>query len=194
MKLVICEGKDDEAVIKGLCQSAGIAGLQIERCEGRGGLAKVVEYVTIRPEFARREVESVAIVIDAENNEEASWAMLKDAVFKGFGLSLERHEEFIGDAPKVAGFVVSDGTGKGMIENLCLASVQDQPEYACLEQYFACLAERTEKKEYHPKSWFRAWMACYTGHDLPVREAVKEGFFDWNKPAFDGLREFLRRV
>lgn len=194
MKLVICEGADDAMVLKEICAASGIAGLTIEICNGRGNLERVVSELQIRPEFTRREVESVAIVIDAEIDFDASWHKIRNAVELGFTLTLPAPGELAGERPRIGGFVVSDSEGKGMIEDLCLASVSDQPGYPCLQEYFKCLSERTEKKEYHSKAKFRAWMASQTEFEYYVGKAATHGFIPWEKPAFAPLREFLARL
>jgi hypothetical protein len=194
MKLVICEGPDDAAVLEGICGALGIAGLTIENCKGRANLERVVGELKIRPEFTREEVESVAIVIDAEASFDASWQKVRNAVNLGFAVRLASHAEFTVGKPRVGGFVVSGAQGQGMIEDLCLQSVSDQPGYPCLEEYFKCLSERTQRKDYHSKAKFRAWMASQTEYELHVGLAAKHGLIPWEKPAFTPLREFLRKL
>ncbi len=152
MKVVICEGKDDMAVIQGLVGHSQIGDLQLEQCGGRDNLGRYLTELPKRPDFARGEVETLAVVIDAESDGQAAWSKLTAAVSQGFGVTLTDQELFIGERPKIAGFIVSRNSGRGMIEDLCLQAVSDQPGYACLELYFECLAERTDTKEYHAKS------------------------------------------
>jgi hypothetical protein len=194
MKLVICEGKQDIAVLKGICDSSTIAGLTIEGCGGRDNLERYLVDLHIRPEFTRMEVESVAIMIDAEASAEASWQKLKNAVQLAFKAELIEQGVFAGDRPRIGGFVVSGDGGRGMIEDLCLASVSDRPGYACLEEYFKCLADKTDQKKYHPKAKFRAWMASQSEYEFHVGKAAEKGFLPWDNPAFTPLREFLRQL
>jgi hypothetical protein len=191
MKLVICEGADDEAVIKGICEASGIASLTIECCKGRNNLERYITELRIRPEFTRREVAGVAIVIDAETSFDASWQKIKNAVAQGFSVNMPAHGEFAGGTPRIGGFVVSDSQGRGTIEDLCLASVSDQPGYSCLQQYFECLSGKTARKEYHSKAKFRAWMASQAEYEYYVGEAARHGFLPWENAAFTPLREFL---
>jgi hypothetical protein len=194
MKLVICEGADDESVLEGICNASGIDGLMIENCKGRHNLERFVSELRIRPEFTRQEVESVAIIIDAEINSEASWQKVRNAVQLGFALPLPAPGEFAGQRPRIGGFVVSGAEGRGMIEDLCLAAVSDQPGYPCLQEYFKCLSERTDKKEYRSKAKFRAWMASQTEYESHVGLAARHGFIPWERPAFASLREFLTKL
>ena len=191
MKLVLCEGEDDLAVIRGLCQARHLIGLTVEHFGGRNNLENVVRELPKRPEFVRQEVDSLAVTLDAEQSQDSSWQKVRETIRVGFGVTLPQQREFAGEKPKVAGFIVSRPDGTGMLEDLCLAAVSNQPGYQCLDDYFRCLAERTTRKEYHPKAKFRAWMASQTDFDLRVGKAAVEGYLPWDSPAFDSLAQFL---
>jgi hypothetical protein len=194
MKLMVCEGADDVAVVEGLCAAAGIEGLKVEHCGGRNNLERYLGELPVRPEFTRREVESVAVMIDAEASAEAAWQKLRNAVMLGFNVELQEPGNFVGTVPRFAGFVAADEHGRGMIEDLCLASVSDQPGYPCLQDYFRCLSERTERTDFHPKAKFRAWMASQSEFEYHVGKAASHGFIPWESAAFAHLRDFLSRI
>src|SRR6266480_1430046 len=126
MKLVLCEGKDDIAVVDGLCVHSKITGLSLEQYGGRDKLQQVVSSLPIRPEFTRRELESLAILIDAEKDRDASFQKVRDIIRKTFDVVVEKPGIFAGSMPRVAGFVVCDDKGRGMLEDVCLKSVSDR--------------------------------------------------------------------
>ena len=194
MKLVLCEGKEDMRVVLGLCAASNIVGLTVEECGGRNKLEGVLREMPKRPEFTRGEVESLAVMIDAETSNDASWQKIQNAVHLGFGYHPPTHGEFAGESLKIAGFVISGKEGVGMLEDLCLEAVSHLPGYSCLEEYFRCLAGKTEVKEYHAKARFRAWMASQKDFELGVSLAAGKGYVPWESPAFDPLRVFLRSL
>jgi hypothetical protein len=194
MKLLLCEGKDDQAVVVELCSHSNIPDLVVEPYSGRGNLERVVRALPIRPEFTRGEVESLAILIDAENDKEASFQKLANAVRTTFDLLLPDPGVFIGENPRIGGFVVCGSTGRGMLEDLCLESVNARPEYHCMELYFECLRDKTDKKDHHSKAKFKAWMASQTEFDLRVGLAAGQGYIPWESEAFTNLREFLAAI
>ena len=58
MKLVLCEGPDDVAVVQGLCKASGLSGLTVEQFGGKdlGGkdnMRPCLCELPKRPEFAR---------------------------------------------------------------------------------------------------------------------------------------------
>lgn len=194
MKLVVCEGLDDIAVVRGICEHASIGGLEVEHCGGRDNLVRHLAELQVRPEFARRVVESLVVIIDAEESGQAAWRKLCSAVRLAFAVDLPQPGVFAGATPRIAGLVVPDENGRGMIEDLCLASVADQPGYPCLEEYFRCLSERTGRARFLAKARFRAWMASQSEFDLRVGRAAERGYIPWESPAFAVLRDLLTRL
>jgi hypothetical protein len=194
MKLVLCEGEDDAAVLHGICGAASIEGLSIESIKGRSNLERVVRELPIRSDYSRGAIESIAIIIDAEEDAEASWQKLRNAFRSGLDVRLPGQGELTDGKPRCGGFVVGMDAGVGMIEDVCLLSVRDEPGFHCLEEYFRCLAERTDVKTYHSKAKFRAWMASQSEYEAHVGRAAKLGFLNWGSAAFEPLREFLKRV
>src|SRR6266446_2202831 len=144
MKLVLCEGQDDLKVIRELSEDRGVTGLTIESYLGRDNLANALSELPKRPEFTRQEVESLGITLDANGDGNTAWQLLRDAVRGSFNVSLTERGVFIGAKPRIGGFIVSGPDGKGMLEDLCLASVSDKPGYPCLVAYFKCLTESTD--------------------------------------------------
>ncbi|MBX7212023.1 MAG: hypothetical protein K1X78_27200 [Verrucomicrobiaceae bacterium] len=194
MKIVVCEGQDDQAVIKGLCDFAGIADIAVEHCAGRTNLERFLSEMPKRPEFTRGEVESVAVIIDAEEEAAGSWQKIVNAVKQSFQITLVKAGDFSTGSPKIGGYIVGRDGGKGMIEDLCLEAVSEQPGYACLLDYFKCLAEKTGRTDHLAKARFRAWMASQSDFDLRVGKAAEKGHLPWGNKAFDPLRAFLRKL
>lgn len=194
MKIVICEGKTDTAVIRNLCLAANIQNLIIESCNGRGNLERYLHDLHVRPEFARKEVESLAVLIDAELDTDASWQKVRNAIQLGFAIKLGGPGIFHPGQPRIAALVIPEGRDCGMIEDLCLEAVSEQPEYWCMVQYFACLSERTGKKDHHSKAKFRAWMASQPDFDLYLGLAADKGYIPWDSPVFAPILALLRQL
>ncbi len=194
MKLVLCEGKDEVSVISGLCEASGIAGLTIESFDGKNRLREVLTELPKRPEFVRKEVESLGILLDADQDPAAMWQKLRNDVQAALGVTLTGQAAFAGEHPRVAGLLIHGKDGRGMLEDLCLEAVRDQSGFPCVEEYFRCLAQRTGQQTFHAKARFRAWMASQSEFELHVGKAAEKGHLPWPNPAFDGLRAFLKSL
>lgn len=194
MKLVLCEGGDDLIVMQCLCRAREIAQFKIEPFLGKDNFNNVLRALPTRPEFSRGEVESLAIILDADSDNAASWQKVRDAVQKSFQVHLTEPGVFAGRTPRIAGFIVGGPDGSGMLEDLCLHSVSDKPGYECLLSYFSCLSEKTGTKKYHSKGRFRAWMASQDEYELHVGLAATRGHLPFEHAAFDSLVRFLASI
>jgi hypothetical protein len=80
LKFVFCEGKDDLAVITGVAQSIGIAGLNIEPFGGKNKLREFLRDLQTRPEFAQKKVAGVGVVRDADQDAGAAFQSVRDSL------------------------------------------------------------------------------------------------------------------
>lgn len=193
MKLVICEGEDDVAVVQGILAHLNIGDIRVEPYKGTGNLSAFLHSLPQRGDFTRKEVESLGVIIDADNDGHAAWRKLSDLVQRSFGVALPAPRAVAGEAPRIAGFVTAVGNA-GALEDVCLEAVRTQPGYPCLEEYFRCLTEHHAGRKFGGKAKFRAWMASQADYDLRVGKAAAQGYLPWESPAFDPLREFLRAL
>jgi hypothetical protein len=103
----------------------------------------------------------------------------------------DANEDFTSSTPRV-GICIVGVNGKGMMEDLCLKSVADQAEFACVEEYFRCIAQHSTRNEFRSKAKVRVWMASHTDWEYHVGKAAEEGCWPWESPVFAALKSFLR--
>ncbi len=90
-------------------------------------------------------------------------------------------------------FILPDCQNEGMLETLCLQSVNDQSvTLACMDGYFDCL----EKNGVTPpkniaKARIWTFLATQNLSDPQVGRAAQAKIFPWNSDAFKPLREFI---
>lgn len=193
MKFVVCEGGDDQAVIEGLARHAGLKDIRVEGCGGVDNFGQYLRGLPQRPEFTRREVSALGIVLDADRDRAARWQQIRERVREAFHVDLAAESVFAGTHPKISALITAVGD-QGTLEDVVLEAVRDQRGYRCLEEYFRCLAAETGRPAYPAKARFRAWMASQADYDLRVGKAAIAGYIPWEAPTFAGLRAFLRAL
>jgi hypothetical protein len=191
-KFVFCEGKDDVAVIRSLAKNVGLV-VTIEDYGGRNKLTNFLQGLSKRPEFAQEQVAAIAILRDADDDAVAAFASVRDTLRQNGFEAPDANENFKVSTLRVGVFIVGVN-GKGMIEDLCLKSVADRPEFACVDTYFGCVAQHSKRKEFHSKARFRVWMASQDDYKYDAGKAAEEGYWPWENPGFDGLKNFLRAL
>ena len=192
MKFVFCEGKDDVAVVNGLASHLNLD-LQVEEYGGKDNLPSFLESLQKRPDFAQQKVIAMAIVRDADQDAAAAFQSVRNHLMQSNFPSPEANGAFSNTALRVGAFVV-EVNGRGMIEDLCLNSVADRPEFPCIDAYFACITEKSGRSPFTSKAKVRVWMASQVDYDYRVGLAAEAGYWPWESPAFDSLKHFLQAL
>jgi hypothetical protein len=192
MKFLFCEGKNDKAVIQSLLKHLGLEA-RVEWTGGKDNLSNFLEEVSKRPEFAQQEVEAFGIFRDANGNGAAAFTSVRAALQQNNFVSPDTDGAYGNGSPRVGICIVGVG-GRGMIEDVCLKSVSDSPEFPCVEEYFACIAKKSSRSDFSSKAKVRVWMASHVDHEYYVGKAAEEGYWPWNHSAFDSLKNFLKAL
>jgi hypothetical protein len=192
MKFVFCEGKDDVAVVKGLAGHLGLV-FRVEDFKGKNNLSNFLREVSKRPEFAQEQVTSIGILRDANGDANAALQSVRSALEQN-SFSLPHADGTLSNGTPQVGICIVGVNGRGMIEDVCLKSVSDQPEFPCVDQYFTCIAKNSSRSKFSSKAWVRVWMASHVDFEYYVGEAAEEGYWPWDSPAFDLLKNFLNAL
>jgi hypothetical protein len=101
----------------------------------------------------------------------------------------------VGAGPQVSILILPDAVTPGMLESLCLAAVENDPAMQCVDAYFNCLKQQMAVSPRNlTKSPLHAFLSSRPKSDLLVGEAASAGYFPWNHPAFDQVKQFLQSL
>jgi len=192
MKFVFCEGGDDLAIATGVAGALGLTDLRIEAFLGKDRLRSFLKDVQTRPEFTQKKVTAIGIIRDADANGAAAFQSVCDALRANGYKAPERNGGFALDGIKTGVLVVGPQDGKGMVEDLCLNSVSDLPEFPCVDEYFRCITQKCGRQNFSSKAKIRVWIASHVDYTLYVGKAAEKGYWPWRSPVFDPMKEFLR--
>ncbi len=96
---------------------------------------------------------------------------------------------------RVGAFIFPGGGRDGMLEDLCLDAVGTDGAIGCVDEMFKCVKQQANR-ECAPnavaKARIHAWLSTQLRPDLRLGEAASEGYFNWDDPAFDDLKSFLK--
>jgi hypothetical protein len=190
-RFVFCEGPDDVSVVRGLVGLLQVD-LQVEPFRGKNNLRNFLKQVKERPEFASQSVKAIGVIRDADESAASAFQSVHEALSNN-GFTPPEANGQIASGPVKTGILVQP-EDRGEIEHLCLRSVSDLPEYACLEDYFQCLTERTGGKSFSSSARIRAWMATQPDTSLYVGKAAEKGYWPLEHAAFEPLRVFLKAL
>ena len=172
--MVLCEGKDDSAVLSAIASSRGINDLVFKEMKGTGNLVARLSQIQASPEFTRGTVRRLLITRDADDSWDAAWQSLRDSTQSVFGISFAEPGDWVqlGENCEIALWVAPGSGRTGMIETLCLEVLrEEEPDsFECLDQFADCLLQK-HSGTLHEKEKFailsfepdpQSWTGCFT--------------------------------
>lgn len=206
-KLLLGEGKDEVAFFEAMLKYLGKDDTQVLDYGGKSKLKQILGQLPLDPKWP--DVETLLITRDADFPKEGdvrpaarlAWDEVTGAlqsaklpVPRTHGELTAVAEGSVRDAPRLGVFLLPDGVRDGMLEDLCLAAVADDPVAPCFDAYFQCLAEKgvAPPPNLLPKARAHAYLASRPVPDKRVGEAAMAGYWPWDAPAFAHLLAFVK--
>lgn len=203
--LLLVEGRDEDRLVAALNRQLPHGGLQVVIYGGQDKLRPGLPPLVQSPGFTET-VTALGVVQDGGAHPERRQQSVHDALAAA-GLPAPQAAMTLARGPRPlpsgrpgpeirVAFFLTPGSGQpGMLEDLCLASVEDDPAMECVNGLFACLDEKgIARPDNMPKARAHAFLATRPRPDLRLGEAAEAGIWPFDHPAFGQLKEFLRLV
>lgn len=191
-KLLLGEGKEEVRFFGALLQHLNISEIQVEEYGGKPKLASFLRMAVGSPDFAS--LISVGVTRDADDDANAAFQSVCSALQSArLAVPNAPNTAAIG-GPSVSVFILPDNTNSGMLEDLCLSSVQTHAAYSCLDGYFQCAANAGRVPNNMSKARIHAWLASEIEPDRQLGVAAEAGSWPWMDPAFDLIRDFVKSL
>ena len=150
---------------------------------------------------AQTTIEAIGIVRDAESIA-CGPVSAADAAFKSAhnainALGLTPPEcplQVVGEKPRVGVLILPPGKSEGMLEDVCLRALQDDPAMQCVEEYLTCLQERVDEwpNRNSSKAKVQAFLASREKPGLRLGEAADRGDWNWSHDVYSPIKKFMR--
>ncbi|MFN0108284.1 MAG: DUF3226 domain-containing protein [Blastocatellia bacterium] len=190
-KQLLVEGRDGVAFFAAWLKQLGLGEIQIQNFGGITELRPFLKALRNEPGF-EEQVTSLGIIRDAETNPQGAFQSVRDAL-RASGLPASEKAEVVENGqPQTVILILPNATTPGMLETLCLESVASEPAIQCVDQYFDCLNQQIGFSPTNiPKARLHAFLSGKPKPGLRVGDAASAGYFPWDHPAFDHIRQFL---
>ncbi len=191
--VLIVEGRDEGFFFRSLTKTINLNNIQILPIGGKTKLREHLKALVRASGFPN--INSLAITRDADTDPNSAFqsvcAALRDA-----GLPVPQAPLIsIGQKPKITVMILPAAGESGMLEDLCLRSVSQEPEMLCVEQYFNCLQEKVSTPPTNmSKARIHAFLASKPEADKRLGEASEAGYWPFQNPAFDQVKKFLQQI
>jgi hypothetical protein len=193
-RLLLCEGKTTNLVLGPLLRRYEIRGFQPIDFGSKDHFSDFIQDLRLVPGFSVG-VKSIAIVRDAETEAPNAFASVRRSLLAAGLPSPDAAGKTVDGPPQVGVFIVPDNASPGMIETLCMQSVEDDPAVGCVREFFDCVADRAGRRPANiHKARAQAFLATLETVDYHVGRAADRGSWNFDHRAFGPLIEFLRRL
>ncbi len=196
--LLAVEGKDECNFFKALLKYLDIKHVQLVDIGGKDQFADKFDALYIGEGFKR--IKQLGFVRDAEEKPAQS-------AFQSICGILKKKELPTPDKPnqvtekqgfKIGVYIMPDNKVAGMLENLCLQTIKDEPINGCIQNYIECFQadqKEEEKKKYNdPKARVQAYLASCSPIKNSLGLGALKGYWNFEHQCFQDIKQFLKQL
>ena len=164
--------------------------IQIVNVGGRDNIRRDIQVIVNDRNFGM--VSAIGVVRDAGDNAADAFRSVRDALIDAGLPAPSAPLSVVGDVPKVAALIVPHGRSSGVLEDVCLESVEGDPAMGCVQDYFSCIESRLAVQPNNlSKAMAQAFLASRERPGLPLGLAAYRDYWDFEHSAFDALKELV---
>ena len=214
-RVLVVEGTHEQAVMGALLDQHDMQGLDpidVQPIGGKTQLRTNLRNLARDPALLKRHNDgadiAVGVVRDADENAASALQSVRSALESaGFPAPTSVCEALKGDLHSEDGLVIEGvtvaifimpGEGRtGALEDLLIEAVQGEAAYECVDGLFTCLeSAQLPLPPAHRmgKARAAAYVATKPKPAMHVGSAAKEGYWPFDHPAFDPVKQFLRSL
>lgn len=198
--LILVEGRDEVNFFNKLIEKLGLSA-QVEDICGKDVFPTENGFKAITKLEGFENVKSIAVIRDADSGEKAA-----HSAFQSVKTVLERNSVVCPSAPgefiennglKVGIFIMPDCENEGMLEDLCLKSVENDSVFKCAEKFLDCV-NTSAKEEEKPKNLSKAKAQTFLAGKKEVASSTgvgaQKGYWNFDHECMNKIKAFLENL
>jgi len=192
-KLLLVEGPDDHSFFDALLRHLNRQDIEVRSYNGKDNLRPFLKGLPAFPEFVN--VMLLGITRDADDYADRTFQSICDSLSNANLPVPDAPLVLASGQPQVTVMIIPPGENKGMLEDLCLSVLQDDPAMPCVNQYFDCVENQMGNLPRNmAKAKVHAFLASRERPDLRLGEAALRGYLPWDSSAFEPVRQFISHL
>jgi hypothetical protein len=190
-KILAVEGKDEYEFFDALFKHMNIVDVRIEEVGGKDQFKDKLPALVRSSGFSVN-VEKFAVVRDADQNANSAFRSIRN-ILKKEGLEPPNDKnQFSRKNPNVGIYIMPGNSSKGMLEDLCLSTVQNTPAIACVDIFVECCKENLNEPPLNPsKAKVQAYLAAMPKVVNRLGIGAQRGYWNFNCQELDQVKLFL---
>ncbi len=192
-RLLAVEGEDEINFFEKLLKHIGISDrVDIRKAGGKDNFKNLMQAFTVTRGF--RDIGMIAIIRDADDNAEDAFRSAS-GVLKKIGMKPpDSPGRFSSGIPAVGIFIVPDNSSGGMLEDLCLGTVENHEAMKCVDDFIACTQRLKEAPKNIPKAKVQAFLAAKPRIVGSVGLGAQKGYWNFDSKRLQPLIAFLNQL
>lgn len=195
-KILAVEGQDEWWFFCRILEKyLNIKDVQVIDIEGESKFKEKLELLRLSPNFSI--VSQIGFVRDADEDSNISFEKIQNAIKDNLKISPPVNiNSWISDTNYALGvFVLPNSSDSGMLEDLCMESVAEDPIMPCIDAYFECM-KKVLSIENLPKNFSKSktqvFLASRKEYKTSIGFGAEKGYWNFSAPCMQALIKFLK--
>jgi len=190
--ILAVEGREEELFFQALINHLGLQQIEIKGIAGKTNLRPRLKALASTPGFDQ--VTFLGVVRDANADPNAAFRSVRDALQAANLPAPERPLSPAGQSPRVTVMILPEQGTQGMLEDLCLRAVAQNPAMPCVERYIQCLQQQGLPLPHNlSKAKVQVFLGSRPEAGKRLGEAALAGYWPWDDRAFEQVKSFLQQ-
>lgn len=193
-KIVMVEGKDEVYFLDALLSSLNIKDVEVRDVGGKNQFKNKLPAL-IKLRGFRKNVEVLAVIRDADEDANAAFESIRNIFIRDLrNQDLEppsQMNQFSEGEPRIGIFIVPNNSDPGMLEDLCLKTVETHPAMKCVKDFSDCVSKLEESPNNMAKAKAQTFLAAMPKIVSCVGRGAQRGYWEFDSNELDDLKSFL---
>lgn len=197
LRFLVVEGVSEEHLFNALFAHMKRGGVEVGDIkiivsEGKDNIRGDIQAITQIANFDA--VVSIGIVRDADDNADDALRSVQEALRVAGLPAPSAPLSVVGSDPKVAALILPYGRSSGVLEDVCLEAMEDDPAMRCVQDYISCIESRLDVQSQPrslSKAMAQAFLASRREPGLLLGQAAHRGYWDFEHAAFEPLKRLV---
>jgi len=188
-KVFAVEGKDEVNFFEALLKHLGITGFDIRDVGGKDKFKKKLPALAHTSGFS--DIEVLVVVRDADNDPDAAFDSVRKVLRSQKLEPPDRMNQFSDGNPRIGIFIMPGNSDTGMLEDLCLKTVEEHPAMECVNAFIDCASGLNDPPKIVAKAKAQAFLAAMPEIVNSVGVGAQKGYWNFDSDELDNLRSFI---
>lgn len=191
-KVLAVEGKDEVNFFNALLKYVGITDFEVYEVGGKQQFKDKLPALARRRGFS--DVEVLAVVRDADNDANAAFESIRNILKKEKLEPPIQINQFSEGRPKIGIFIMPGNSDEGMLEDLCLKTVENHLAMDCVQPFTNCISELEKSPNNIVKAKAQAFLAAMPKLVTSVGLGAQKGYWNFNSEELTDLKAFINNL